>query len=362
VNLNLPFRLTNYFLPVISRGLGVSLQAAGLLVSVRALMGVTAPLFGVWSDTVGARKVMSLGLALMVVGAALTAGLPWYGAALCSFAIMGISKRRARAMGLVELSWSFALLAMPLCGWLIDRGNWRTPFILTALVGVVALQLTRRKLPPGPRVTGPGTVEPSGGHRENLARYLGGLRGVWNDRNARLAILITGLLIFAHDGTMIVYGAWMEDHFGLSVTALGLVTLVVGAAELVAELGVIQLSDRLGKRRAVVVSLILTGCGYLLLPRATGSLTQALAATAFLKLSFEFCIVGFMPIVSGLNASARGTVMSFNVVATAVGRMVAAPISILMYTRGDLALNGLISALLCLAVLLLLSRLQEHGF
>ena len=153
----------------------------------------------------------------------------------------------------------------------------------------------------------------------------------------------------------------MEDRFGLTVTALGAVTLVVGVSELVAELGVIALSDRLGKRRAVFLSLILTACGYLLLPRATGSLIQGLAATAFLILAFEFSIVGFIPIVSGLNATARSTIMSFNVVATAVGRMIAAPLSIALYTRGDLVRNGLFSAGVCLLVLVLLSRLQEQG-
>ena len=372
-NLNLPLRLTYFFLPAISRGLGVSLHAAGALVSVRSLMGVTAPLFGVLSDTVGGRRVMSLGLVLMVVGAALAGGLPWYGTALLGFAIMGISKsafdpamqgyvgqlvpyeRRAQAIGLVELSWSAALLGMPLCGWLIDQISWRAPFILAAAVGFLTWQLTRRALAPGPDIVEPGR------HRENLARHVRSLRHLWHDRHARLALLITGLLVFAQDNLMIVYGAWMEDRFGLSVTALGAVTLVVGGAELVAELGVIVLSDRLGKRRAVFLSLVLTGCGYLLLPRATGSLIQGLAGTAFLILAFEFSIVGFIPIVSGLNATARSTVMSLNVVATAVGRMIAAPIAILLYTRGDLVWNGLISALVCLLVLALLSRLQEQG-
>ena len=372
-NLNLPFRLTYFFLPPISRGLGVSLQAAGVLVSVRSLMGVAAPLFGVLSDTVGARRVMSLGLALMVVGAALAGGLPWYGAAVLGFAIMGISKsaydpamhgyvghlvpydRRAQAIGMVELSWSAALLGMPLCGWLIDRISWRAPFVFAAAVGFVTWQLARRTLAPEPE-----TVEP-GRHRENLARHVRGLRHLWHDRHARLAVAITGLLVFAQDSLMTVYGAWMEDRFGLTVTALGAVTLVVGVSELVAELGVIALSDRLGKRRAVFLSLILTACGYLLLPRATGSLIQGLAATAFLILAFEFSIVGFIPIVSGLNATARSTIMSFNVVATAVGRMIAAPLSIALYTRGDLVRNGLFSAGVCLLVLVLLSRLQEQG-
>ena len=377
-NFNLPMRLTYFFLPAISRGLGVSLHAAGVLVSVRALAGVGAPLFGVLSDTLGGRRVMSLGLVLMIVGAALTAGLPWYGAALLGFGILGLAKgaydpamqgyvgqrvpyeRRARAMGLVELSWSAALLGMPLCGLLIDRVSWRAPFFLTAIVGVLTWQLTRRTLPPGSEGDGRTSIE-SERQPERLAQRVRGLRHLWKDHHARLAVVITGLLALAQDNVMVVYGAWMEDRFGLTVTALGAVTLVIGVAELIAEVGVIFLSDRLGKRRSVFVGLVLTACGYLLLPRMTGSLVLGLVGTAFLILAFEFSIVGFIPVVSGLNASARSTVMAFNVVTASIGRMIAAPLAIIAYTPGDLTRNGLTSALICLLVLALLLRLQEQG-
>jgi DHA1 family inner membrane transport protein len=372
INLNLPVRLTYFFLPAIGRGLGVSLSAAGALVSVRSLTGVVAPLFGALSDRLGGRRVMILGLALLVAGAGLTVGLPWYGMALLGFGVLGLSKsaydpamqafvgqrvpyeRRGRVLGLVELAWSGSLLAMPLCGWLIQRVGWRVPFLLVAILGVLGWWLTRQMLP----------LDSSGRAGEGERGLKGPLRVIghlWRDRDARLALTITALLMLAQDNLMVVYGAWMEDRFGLSVTALGLVTLVFGGAEVLAELGVALLSDRLGKRRAVFLSLAFTGCGYLLLPRLTGSLANALLGTAFVILAFEFSIVGLILIVSGLNATARGTLMSLNVAAASVGRMVAAPLAVALYRPGDLTRNGPVSALMCLLLLGLLALLRERG-
>lgn len=377
-NLNVPVRLTYFFLPAIARGLGVSLAAASTLVSARSLTGIAAPVFGSQSDRWGRRKVMSLGLCLLVVGAALTAGLPWYGFALLAFGLIGLAKsaydpamqayvgqrvpyeRRGRALGLAELAWSGALLLMPLCGWLIARVGWRAPFGLVAVLGVVSLCLTRRILAPGSQVAGERWGR-AARRRDDFSALVRNTRYLWHDRQARLALTINALLTFAQDNLFIVYGAWMEDRFGLTVTALGMITLVVGLAEFNAELGVALLSDRLGKRRAVFLSLIITGCGYLLLPQMTAGLAAALAGTAFVILGFEYSIVGLIPIVSGLNATARGTLMSLNVAAISAGRMVAAPLAVALYQPGDLTRNGLVSALMCLVLLGLLSRLRERG-
>jgi predicted MFS family arabinose efflux permease len=93
----------------------------------------------------------------------------------------------------------------------------------------------------------------------------------------------------------------------------------------------------------------------------TGSLWAALAGTALVILGFEFSIVGLIPIVSGLNATARGTLMSLNMSATSVGRVVAAPLAVALYRSADITRNGLLSAIVCLVVLALLTQLRERG-
>ncbi len=377
IGLNLPVRLTYFFLPAISRGLGVSLPAASALISVRSFMGMAAPLFGTLSDRLDGRPVMVLGTILLVVGASLVAGLPWYGVALLGFGILGLSKsaydpamqaylgrrvpykQRGRALGLAELAWSGSLLGMPICGWLIDHLSWRAPFGLIAVIGVLAWWMTQYRLSPD-RLSARGKSQLDHQRRQGLVGLFRTIGPLWQDRQARLALTITALLMLAQDNLMVVYGAWMEDRFDLSVTALGMVTLVFGAVELVAELGVAFASDRFGKRRAVFLSLIATGCGYLLLPHLTGSVTLALIGTAFVILAFEFSTVGLIPIVSGLNATSRGTLMSLNVTAASVGRVIAAPLAVALYQPGDLSRNGPVSAVVCLTLLGLLSVLHER--
>lgn len=377
IALNVPIRLTTFFLPAISRGLEVSLSAGGALVSTASLMGLVAPLFGALSDRVGGRRIMVFGTAVFGAGVLLMAGPPWYGTAVVAFGCIGLAKmafdpamqvfigqrvpyeRRGRALGLSELAWSLALLAMPVCGWLMDAVNWRAPFLLLGISSVPVWWLTRRALPRDEGSNAPSTSR-SFGVRQTLSSLLAQVRHVWQDRQSVLALATLALIGFAQINLLVVYGAWMEDRFGLTVSSLGVVTLIIGAAELAAELGVAIISDRLGKRRAVIVSVIFTALAYLALPRLTGSLSVALLGAAVMTFFFEFTIVGLLPLVSGMNAHARGTVMSLGRAAGSASRAIAAPIGVALYSPGDIGVNGPVSALACFLLVAVLLVLRER--
>jgi predicted MFS family arabinose efflux permease len=306
------------------------------------------------------------------------AGLPWYGVAVVAFGLIGLAKmafdpamqvfigkrvpyeRRGRALGLAELAWAVALLAMPICGWLIEAVSWRTPFLVLGLIGIPVWWLTRRALPADPGADAVAEWE-GWGIRRTLTSLIVQVRTVGQDGQSVLALTTMALIGFAQINVLVVYGAWMEDRFGLTVSSLGVVTLVIGAAELAAELAVAFVSDRFGKRRSLFVSVIFTGLAYLALPHLTGSLAAALVGTAVMTFFFEFTIVGLLPLVSGMNAEARGTVMSLTRAAGSASRAIAAPLGVALYTAGDLARNGPVSALACLLLLMVLLRLRERG-
>ncbi|HEX9116428.1 MAG TPA: MFS transporter, partial [Anaerolineae bacterium] len=152
----------------------------------------------------------------------------------------------------------------------------------------------------------------------------------------------------------VVYGAWLEDRFGLSVTSLGLASIVIALAEFTAESGAAGLVDRIGKRRAVAGGILLSAAAYLLLPHAAGGLAGALAGMCLVFLAFEFAIVATLPLVSELAPGARATVLALNVAAMSFGRVVASVSGPRLWLAGGLLLNTGVSAVLALAAALIL--------
>jgi predicted MFS family arabinose efflux permease len=359
--LNSGFRIVYPFLPAIGRGLGVPLTAVSFLLTLRAMAGLSSPLFGPLSDRYGRRALMLAGLGLLAMGAALTAGWPTYRVAIVAFVLFGLSKtaydpamqaylgdavpyhRRGRVLGIAELSWSAAwLVGVPAAGFLIERAGWQSPFVALALLALVGLFLTWR-LPsdqPASRWAGPFVS----------------LAGLRHNRSAWLGMAVGLLFVFAMENVFVVYGAWMEESLSLSVATLGLASVVIGIGEAVGEGASAGLVDRLGKKTAVLGGLLLNAGAYLLLPLLSRNLVAALVSLFILLLAFEFSIVSSFPLISELAPDARGTLMAFNVAALSLGRMLGSLTAAPLWLRGGLGLNAVVScggALAAFALLLL---------
>ena len=86
------------------------------------------------------------------------------------------------------------------------------------------------------------------------------------------------LLMVANDIFFIVYGDWLETRFDLALTQVGLSSSVIGAAELAGITLVGFLSDRLGKRRLILVMGLVNTVAYALIPAIDFGLVPALLA------------------------------------------------------------------------------------
>jgi predicted MFS family arabinose efflux permease len=202
-------------------------------------------------------------------------------------------------MGLTEAAWALAfLVGMPLVGWAIAGGGWNAPFPwLAGLGGVFGLALCWL-LPSGRANAGP------------QPRLLQVLRKTLGHR-AALAGLVVGFLIsMAAQVISIVYGAWLEQAFGLQVTALGATAIAIGVAELGGEGLVAGLADRVGKRRAIAIGTGLNGLAALALPLTGRSLAAAMVVLFLFYLSFEFALVSSLTLATELTPSSRATLMS----------------------------------------------------
>lgn len=363
-------RMAYPFLPAIARGLGVSIPAASLIMTARSTVGLASPLFGPVSDRLGRRRMMAAALLTMVCGASLVALVPRYWAAFVGFLLMGLTKvtfdpslqaylgdrvpyrRRGLFIAFTELSWAGAiLLGAPAIGQIIERWGWRAPFFVLAVLCAAGLVVLLRVLP----------TESSRPVAAPFRLAFGGaFRQVFGRRAAVGLLAVVMLMMAANEVLLIVYGTWMESAYGLSVGRLGLATMVIGAAELLGEIGVGGLTDRLGKRRAVAIGLALTAVCYLALPLVSVDLRSALVGLFVLFLFFEFTIVSVLPLATESVPGARATMMGLYIAAVSLGRAAGAPLGSALWAGGGLIWNGMAAgAATLLALVLLLAFVRE---
>ena len=355
---NTSFRFVYPFLPAIGRGLGVSLERAGLLVSARSLAGTATPLV---VATVGRgerrSRLIVLGIALFTVGAGVTAATGVYAGAVAGFVLLGFAKpafdvsarsyladrvpyhRRARALSVLELTWAGALLlGAPAAGWLIDRHGWRAPFWVFAGLGLVALAAVRTAVDPDRGTSAPGDPP---------------------FRPGRPGVSLLGaaaLFSLAAEVVFLPFGAWLEDGFGLSLVALGGAAVAIGVAELAGEGATLAWADRVGKRRSVVVGLTISIAAFALLAPAAGSLAWGLGLLAVGFFGFEIAFVATLPLATEVVPTARARYLALLEVAVWSARAAGAAAGPWLYGVGGLALCGATAAVVDAAAVALLLR------
>jgi len=348
---NTGHRLVYPFLPAIARGLGISLEQASLMVSARWLAGLATPAVvrGVGRGE-RHRRLIAAGLATFALGAAITAASNVYVGALAGFMLMGLAKpaydvasqayvaervpyeRRARCLGIFELTWAGGLLVgAPAAGWLIDRGGWNTPFWVISILAVVAVLALGAVLDATP---------------QRLDERAGAFH--W-DRSAVAFLVAAAAFSGAAEIVFVVLGAWLEDGFGLSLLTLGGVATLIGVAELVGEGGTVAFTDRLGKRAAVILGMMVAAAGFALLAVAHGSLRAGMAAVMLAYLGFEFTIVSAIPFASEARPLTRARFLAWMVVAMSIGRGAGAAAGAVVFDAFGLGGNALAACLINVA-------------
>jgi predicted MFS family arabinose efflux permease len=358
---NTGYRMIYPFLPAIARGLGVNQESIALAITARASLGLFSPIFGSFAESRGRKAAMLVGAGMFTVGMALVAIWPTFPSLVISLLLVSTSKiifdpamqaylgdrvhyrQRGLAIGLTEFGWSGAfLVGVPIVGWLIELAGWSSPFIWLALVGGGLTALLWRMLPPEAR------------HTSARPAFREGLRVVLTNRIALAGLSLAFLLSAANESINIVYGSWMEGQFGLQVAAIGLVSTIVGIAELGGEGGVAALSDRLGKRRSAGIGIGVFGLACLLLPLLGGHLETALVGLFMFYAGFEFAVVSSIPLMTELMPQARATLMALNVTSFSLGRVMGSLIGQPLYQLG-LGANGVVGFALSLIALMMIA-------
>ena len=325
--INIMLRLGYPFLPELARGLAVSQADIASVIALGNLSGLLSPLFGPLSERYGRRLLIVIAYFILGVAAVILLIWPRFWALAVFLIILALMKilhdpalqayvgervpyeRRGRAIAIVEIAWGGSLLfGAPVVGWLIAWNGWATPYIAISLLGVLVGVILWRLMPVAMPVV-----------KQEITEK-GAMRKLLNQPVVWATGIVLMLLMVANDIFFIVYGDWLETRFNLDLTQIGLSSSVIGVAELAGILVVGLLSDRVGKRRLMLIMGIANTLAYALIPAIDFGLTSALVALFFLFLSFEATIVGAIPLTTELVPAARAVFISLMVGIMSVGR------------------------------------------
>ena len=375
---NTGFRLLYPLLAFLSVGFGVSLQTASLLVTVQVAATLLSPLGGAFSDARGERAALIGGLALFCAGAVVCALAPSFWPFLAGYALIGLAtalfmpavqayasnrsdySQRGRVLGFLELSWALAaMVGVAGLALLVElRGTWGPAFAVLGAVGALMLALTLTLDYGRGSLEREGRLDREGRERKGL---LAGMGAALRAPSVAATLAFVTLQMCAVELIFVAYAAWLEGDFGASTQQLGLVFGLVGLAELGGALGATLFTDRVGKRRAVLLGFTATGLLMLLLPSSAGNWGLFLVLFLLFGLCFEFAIVSVFPLVSGLGAGARGTVLALAVAASGLGRIVGSLAGPRLFAGAGFWANGLLAGAIALAGVALGWALVREG-
>ncbi|MFO7635403.1 MAG: MFS transporter [Caldilinea sp.] len=370
-------QIFNPFLPVIAAGLGISVVELGRLVGLRSAMGIFAPITGALADRLGYRLVIRAALLVTAAGFLLLAMSNATWMVVLSMVLTGlgmgafvpnlqafVSSRlvynlRARGLGMIEYAWALTgIVGLSLVGLLIAATDWRTPFYLLA-VGMVVMSFVFAAMPGIQRDR---TTQSTGGHSELPWRQrLASIVVVPTNRRSAYATMLAGALsYFAAMQVMISYGAWLAEQYGLDPAALGMVAFVFGWFDLAASVSVSLFTDRIGKKRSVIIGIVGSLLGYLLMPFLNVAVIPVVVIIGVARMFFEFNIVSHFPLLSEQAPAQRGQVMTLGAAMSLVGATFAGFTGPwLLVTMGVPALAWSSAAVVTMSLAIVLALVKE---
>ncbi len=354
--LNTSRRFAYPFAPVLSRGMGVPLTAVTSLIAANQITGILGIFFGPLADRLGYRLMMLAGLGIVVVAMFAAGLLPFYGVVLTALFAAGIGKitfdpaiqayvgervpfhRRGMVVGVLEMSWAgTTLLGIPFIALLIDQFGWRAPFFALSGFGLLGIL--------GLIIFIPKDIK----HTSTTLTSIGFKQAWQNLIKERAAVGALGFSFFlsaANDNLFVVYGAWLEKDFNLSILALGLGTSIIGVAELLGEGMTATLADKFGLKRSLVVGILLTAISYGVLPFLGQTLPMALTGIFIIFLIFEYTIVTALSLCTELLPGSRATMMAGFLAAGGLGRVFGTMVGGPVWLSGGILSTGLVSSVI----------------
>lgn len=346
------------FLPTLERAFGATTAQLTTILGVGEMAGLSTVAVGKPLDRGREREVMTGGLVAITVSSliALVGTIVSFAVAFL-FLILGVAnltvaghawishrvdyRWRARAIGVFETSWAFALLiGAPIIAILINVVGWRGPFVALAIASGFAALMVWMTTPPSQHASRPGSDAPP----------------VRTPLHAWLTVFGSALMAMAGLSVYVISGTWLNDAFGVSTGGLGLIAMGFGAFELMASSSSAALADRAGKRRSTFAGLAVQLAGVLVMASADSNLVVGVIGLLLFLLGFEFGFVTSLSLISEAVPTSRGRTLAIangiGTVARGSGTIASGALYTAYGIGGTLTLSATaaVAAVLCFAL------------
>jgi MFS transporter, DHA1 family, inner membrane transport protein len=358
--INITKRFPYPFVSAIALNFAVPVTSIQNIIALNNGAGLLSPLLGTISERYGRKPVMLAILILMTSMSFLGAIFSSYGVFVVVLFAFGIGKivydptfqaylgdvvpfnQRARMMGVVELSWAFSLVvAAPVVGFLLDTSTMQAVFIFMGIslaIGAIGVWLFIES-------------DVKSKSERQAIKFIGPLetyRIIRQEPTAVFALLFAICLTSSHEIIFINYGLWMEQSFDLVLTALGTVTIVIAVAEIIGEFVVITIADKIGTKLASTSGMLVAAIMFAIIPSLSFSLPAALFGIFIMFIGIEVAIVASFPLFTEILPDARAVMMSANMGAHSLGRVLGAAFGGIIYatTGGNFTVVGIAASII----------------
>lgn len=373
--INITKRFPYPFVSAIGANFNVAPSSIQNVIALSNGTGLLSPIFGTVSERYGRKPVIFAMLLMMAIMSFVGAIFSDYGVFVIVMFAFGIGKiiydptfqaylgdvvpfnRRARVMGFAELSWAFSLIiAAPVVGFLLDTSTMQIVFIF---LGVL---LTLGAI--GVWVFVESDVK-SKSERQTI-KFISPITTVKiisQHPPAMFALLFAICLTLAHEMFFINYGLWMEESFDLVLTALGTVTIVIAIAEIIGEFVVITIADRIGTKLTSMIGMLVAAIMFAIIPNLTFSLPIALFGIFIMFIGIETAIVASIPLFTEILPNARAVMMSANMGAHSLGRVIGASLGGFIYatTGNNFIVVGIVAGVIGIIAFVIIWQFVHVG-
>lgn len=331
---NIARRLIYPFAPEFARGLNVELSAITSAIAVNQATSLLGPVGASFADRYGYKPLMLFSLAMLTVGCMAAGLLPLYSVLIICLFLAGFAKsifdpslqafignfvpieKRGRVIGITELAWAGStLIGIPLAGVVIEKYSWQTPFSFIAILSIACFFIILKTMPKDPR---------SPKKTSGKSSFVKNWKLILKQPKVIGILLFSFFMSVSNDNLFVIYGAWLESSYQLSVAAIGFGTIFIGISEVLGEGFTAWYSDRIGLKRSVIAGTCMVAASYLILPVVNIGLFYVLAGLFLVFFSFEFTIVTSMSLTTELVPQLRASTMSAFYAAAGIGRVVGA--------------------------------------